>query len=294
MNKYNPMLDMVEIPDPGPDWVLDALKDSELDVTKQIEAPKAIIQVVDQVASTHKYKRVFTLGNFSAIIGKAKTKKTYLLSAIVAALMDAGNIRWDKFVGNLYDRKLILYFDTEQGLWDCQNVAKRIITMAGKDAKGEIKMYNLRKHTPEERCKIIEFALMMHGDECLMCVIDGIADLAKAINDEEEATRLVSDLMRWTAEYNIHIATVIHQNKQDNYATGWLGSAIMKKCEIILQVTKDTANPYTSFVECALSRSEDFDKFELSINHDGYPVIGGVDIQPESFEFDVKIRNVPF
>ena len=293
MSKYNPMLDMVETQE-GRDWVLDALNDSELDVTKQLEAPKAIIQIVDKVASTHKYKRVFTLGNFSAIIGKAKTKKTYLLSAMVAALMDAGNLRWDKFMGNLYDKNLILYFDTEQGLWDCQNVTKRILTMAGKDAKGRLKVYNLRKHTPQERCQIIEFALLMHGDECLMCVIDGIADLAKAINDEEEATRISSDLMRWTAEYNIHIATVIHQNKQDNYATGWLGSAIMKKCEIILQVSKDAANPYASFVECALSRSEDFEKFEISINYDGYPVIGGIEPTSETFDTSEQINDIPF
>jgi hypothetical protein len=57
-------------------------------------------------------------------------------------------------------------------------------------------------------------------------VIDGIADLANAINDEIEASRVVSLLMRWTKIYNCHIHVIIHENKADNNATGHLGSSI--------------------------------------------------------------------
>lgn len=63
-------------------------------------------------------------------------------------------------------------------------------------------------------------------------MIDGIADLAMAINDEIEASRVVSLLMKWTKLYNIHITLVIHQNKNDEYATGHLGSAILKRLNV--------------------------------------------------------------
>jgi len=143
-----------------------------------------------------------------------------------------------------------------------------------------------------ERCKLIEFALMMNGDEVGMVVIDGIADLANAINDEDEATRVVSLLMKWTKEYNCHIATVIHQNKSDNYATGHLGSAIMKKSEIVIAVTKDEIQFDTSTVECTMSRGVDFKPFKLVINKEGMPEIDSVAIQVANDEelFSSKIN----
>jgi hypothetical protein len=227
-------------------------------------------------------RRVFTLGNFSAIIGKAKSKKTYLLSAISASIIGK-KLMWDKFQGGLEtDKDLVLYFDTEQGDWDSWNVVRRIAMMAGQSYQDKFKAFNLRRFSPVERCKIIEFALLMHGDEAGFVVIDGIADLANAINDEDEASRVVSLLLRWTKDYQCHIATVIHQNKNDNFATGHLGSAIMKKCEIIISVTKDPADNYKSIVACDFTRGLDFKPFSLVINHEGLPEIDNVVIEVDN------------
>lgn len=243
-------------------------------------------------------RRVFTLGNFSAIIGKAKSKKTYLLSAIAACIIGK-KLMWDKFHGGIEtDRDLVLYFDTEQGDWDSWNVIRRIALMAGPGYKDKFKAFNLRRFSPLERCQIVEFALLMHGDEAGFVVIDGIADLATAINDEEEASRVASLLLRWTKDYNCHIATVIHQNKNDNFATGHLGSAIMKKCEIIISVTKDPSDAYKSVVECNMSRGIDFKPFSLVINREGLPEIDNVVIEVDNkFQIidDEKINNnTPF
>ncbi len=46
-----------------------------------------------------------------------------------------------------------------------------------------------------------------------LVIIDGARDLLSDINSQEQGTELVSKYMKWTELYNIHIATVIHENK---------------------------------------------------------------------------------
>ena len=98
--------------------------------------------------------------------------------------------------------------------------------------------------------------------------------LATAINDEEEASRVVSLLMKWTKIYNCHIHVVIHENKGDSYATGHLGSAILKKAEAIISVKKDSEDFRRSHVLCNLIRgTADFNDFSFRVNDEGLPEI---------------------
>jgi hypothetical protein len=278
------------------DWLIDALKESEINPDATIEKPPVLFSIVEVQAMQFVNIRVFTLGNFSAIIGKAKSKKTFLLSAISAAIIGRKTL-WKKFKGDSIPEGKVLYFDTEQGDWDAQNVVKRICYLAGGVNTDNFKAWGLRQYSPIERCEIIEYALKVHNQNVTYVVIDGIADLASAINDEEEATRVTTLLLRWTKEYNCHISTVIHQNKNDNFATGHLGSAIMKKCEIILSVTKDAQDFTVSYVECDYTRSMDFKKFKMQIDYNGFPVIDDV-IQGNEYSseyFESKINDdVPF
>jgi len=125
-----------------------------------------------------------------------------------------------------------------------------------------------------ERCDIINRFIEKRSYGISFIVIDGIADLAMAINDEIEASRVVSLLMKWTKVYNIHICVILHQNKNDNFATGHLGSSIMKKAECIISVTKDASDSLKSEVNCDYIRGAmEFDRFNIVIDDNGIPVI---------------------
>lgn len=64
-----------------------------------------------------------TLGNFSASTGKAKSKKTFNVSAIVAAALMNGEVL--RYVAEFPDNKrTVLYFDTEQSPYHCQKVIR--------------------------------------------------------------------------------------------------------------------------------------------------------------------------
>ena len=102
-----------------------------------------------------------TLGNFSASIGKAKSKKTFNVSAIVASALNNSTVLHYRSTFPENKRK-ILYIDTEQGRYHCQQVLKRILRLADlpeyKNPDNLI-MLALRKFSPKLRLAIVEQAI---------------------------------------------------------------------------------------------------------------------------------------
>jgi hypothetical protein len=259
------------------DELSDILTSCYIDTNVEIDRPPVALYVSDISGMQTIRKRLFTLGNFSAVIGKAKSRKTFLVSMLTAAMLKNDSI-YHKFHGSFPENKnRIMYFDTEQGDYDAANNIKRVQKLCG-HSDIQLNAFNLRPFSPLERCDLIEHALLKLGNVGLV-VIDGIADLAKAINDEEEATRVTTLLLRWSKVYTCHIITVIHQNKNDNFATGHLGSSVMKKAEAVISVFKEKGSNSPSTVSCDYSRGLDFEDFSFEIV-EGLPVV--IDIKPET------------
>ena len=244
------------------------LKKSIIDLSTTVEKPPTILSIRDEVGTSTMDKRLFTLGNFSCLTGKAKAKKTFL-SVLLNASLVKNNIMQNKLVANMpNNRRTVLIFDTEQSEYDAYNTGKRVSKLGG--SENNFFVFSLREYSPMERCELIEYALDKFKNESCYAMIDGIADLSNGINDEEEASRVVGLLLKWTKIYNTHICTIIHQNKNDNYATGHLGSSILKKAEIIIAVRKQDD---TSIVENERGRGIDFDSFAFEITDEGLPRI---------------------
>ena len=71
-----------------------------------------------------------TLGNFSASTGKAKSKKTFNISAIVAAALKNDEVlKYSAYLPP--NKRKILYVDTEQSKYHCHKVMERILRLAG-------------------------------------------------------------------------------------------------------------------------------------------------------------------
>ena len=174
-------------------------------VTDEFAAPPVILRVGDSV--------IGTLGNFSASTGKAKSKKTFNVCAIVAAAMTGGTVL--NYSASLPPRKRrILYVDTEQSRFHCKRVLCRILRLAGLPTDAHpplLEFLCLRGYATKERLRKIEEAIY-DLDNLGLVVIDGIRDLAHDINSPGEATDLITKLMQWTDERRIHIHTVLHLN----------------------------------------------------------------------------------
>ena len=245
------------------------LESLEVDSTKEIEEPEKAITLH---FGTDEY--IFgTMGNFSLIQGKAKSRKSYFLSALMAAAISEHNV-CGHIRGHVAD-KLNIYIDTEQGDWHASKAKNRIQTMAGLDPRinhPNFKHYRFRGLlTNKERMKLTDY-IMQSFDNIGFVVIDGVVDLAsKGVNDEEEATAIASKLLQWTSEKNCHISCVLHENKNDKNAKGHLGSYLVQKAESTAALAKSETTPGASDIVAEYTRNKEFPSMEMTIT--GYDSI---------------------
>lgn len=251
-------------------------QNARLSITSEYEQMPEVIKIGEAVAGT--------LGNFSAAIGKAKSKKTFNCSAIVASALTNNSVLGYTSCFPI-DKRKILYVDTEQGVSHCQKVLNRIYRLAGLslDQDSEyIEFLALRKYTPEVRIRVIDEAIRETAGLGLV-IIDGIRDLVYDINNSTEATNTISLLMQWTDEFQIHIHVILHQNKGDDNARGHIGTELINKAETVLQIERDKDDNNVSRVEALFIRDKDFQPFAFRINDEILPEL------VEGYTFDKKV-----
>ena len=245
---------------------------------------------------------LLSLSNISCIKGKAKSRKSFgislLLSAYFWSQRNEGNFQ-DKLVVNLPTDKNkwgALMIDTEQAKADLQRCMHRIPKLSG-FTPDNLYVYQLRKAaTIEERLLLTLEAIELYKDEISFVVVDGIADLGKDINDRSEFLAIILQLMALTDKHNIHVLSVLHENKSGTDARGHAGTEITNKSESVLQFTKHPdLGKYTTIIKGEYTRGMGFEDFSFTIDDNGLPIIDDIDkvhtkkkdqfdILPESYE----------
>ena len=253
----------------------DSLSDEELEsylskgaikASDKIIVPQKILFVGDCT--------IATFGNFSASTGKAKSKKTFNISAMVAAAITNSTVL--NYRACLPEGKRnILYFDTEQSKFHCHTVLERIYKLSGLSLQEDdprLMFWGLREYTPKLRIAVIDYALRKY-DEVGLVIIDGLRDLMYDINNGKEATDVMTVLMAWTSVYELHIHTVLHLNKNDNNPRGHIGTELENKAETVLIISKNTMNNSVSEVKPMHMRDKEFTTFAFHIDDNKLPVL---------------------
>ena len=244
----------------------DILSASQIKVTDTYETPPQIIWIDNST--------IATLGNFSASTGKAKSKKTFNVSAIVAASLAGKQVL--NYRAHLPEGKQrILYVDTEQSRFHCHNVLERILKLAGlpdTTDNDRLDFICLREYSPAIRIEVIDYALRRSKGYGLV-VIDGIRDLMLDINSTSESVEVINKMMEWSSKYDLHIHCVLHLNKGDNNVRGHIGTEMSNKAETVLVINKDNENPSISEVHALHIREKEFKPFAFTIDEAGLPII---------------------
>lgn len=242
------------------------LRQGEIKASEKPPVPPQILWVGDCT--------IATFGNFSASTGKAKSKKTFNITAMVAAAVNNSTVL--KYRASLPDgKRKILYFDTEQSRFHCHNVIERIYRLAGLSLTKEdkrIKFYGLREFTPTLRIALIDYALRTFEDVGLV-IIDGLRDLMYDINNAKESTDVMTMLMAWTSKYNLHIHCVLHLNKNDNNTRGHIGTELENKAETVLIISKNKQDSNISEVRPMHMRDKEFSSWAFHIDDNSLPVL---------------------
>lgn len=198
---------------------------------------------------------VFTKKSISTLIGKAKSGKTTATAWLVAQCIRGG--------------LTVVWVDTEQGEYYGSRTQHWILTIAGMPLCDGLKYLDLKTLKPQERTDIIESAIAEFTPDLI--VIDGIRDLVYDINDPQEATIVSGHCMRWAEQHDLHVLSILHQNKGNEYARGHLGAEMVNKSETVLSVSTDDS--MNVVCEPEFTRSEPFQPFAFARDGYGLPVL---------------------
>jgi hypothetical protein len=201
---------------------------------------------------------IATAGNYSQIIGKKKSRKSLFLTWLIS-----------QYKGNQSED--VILFDTEQGTRHVWKVMDRIKRLTGY----QVGTFYLRGKSPSERKGIIETVVKEYPSRPKLVIIDGIRDLLSNINDPDQVSELLTWLEKLTLENSLHVINVLHMNKTDNNARGHLGSELLNKSEITIEMERDEKADCT-IVKCESSRDIPFESFAFRHSVDGLPEIVGL------------------
>lgn len=216
-----------------------------------------------------------TLGNFSLLTGKAKAKKSFLVSMLLAAATRNNSLQ-DTIICSLpTDKRRVILIDTEQGRYRVWKALQRVCKLLEIETPETIEAYDLRPHDPASRVEMVHQCLIDGNPkkDIGLVVIDGIRDLINDINDPKDATTIATKLMQWSANAGCHIVTVLHQNKGDNNARGHVGTELVNKAETVISVAKYDKDPAISIVEPEECRDREIPGFAFAVNDAGLPEI---------------------
>ena len=252
--------------------------DCKVNINEKIDYPPVALSYGEKLLKSESGDKLVpialgTYGNLSVVTAPPKTMKTFFISLLASVYLSGSNI----YGGNLKGHKgngHLLHIDTEQGLWHCQKVFKRPLTMDSSINTNNYHTFGLRSIDHKMRIDFIDYYLENKIDKPSLIIIDGIADLCSDANSIIESNALVQKLMEWSAKYKCHIINVIHQNYgSQKLGTGHLGSFLEKKAETVIALEANTVNKDWVTVKCGRSRGYSFDTFSLEVNDVGLPQI---------------------
>lgn len=245
----------------------DKFLNSILDQQKEYPAPIPVISIVQN----DKTLPFLTLKSFSLWQGKQKSKKTTALALIISSFIEPN--RYDSgiyFKSNIEGK--VIWFDNEQGESYAARTMRLILSLSGNRKSDKLIYSDLREFSPNERLEIIREAIKQTPGVRLV-VIDGLVDLLTDFMDSQEGHTLTTEILKLCSQHDIHIAGVLHQNKNDKNARAHIGTISSQKCEIEISTEVDTYDRSQSNVICVNSRGLPFDTFSIRWDAGSLPCI---------------------
>lgn len=239
------------------------LQRAELDLSTDIPAPPPVLFQGD--------KTMISKGDFSVVVGAAKSRKTFCVSAMVGAYLCA-----DEYMNmsSPNDAGSVLWIDTEQSIYHAARVARRVCRIAGLPTNKKTERFRMlcfREYTPDKRRVLTDKAIRLYRPA--LVVVDGAADLILDVNDSSESAKLATMFMDITKELDNHIITVLHTNPGGDKPRGHLGTNFLNKAQALFIVRADGDISTVSVERC---RDIAVDDFAFAVNKEGLPVLASI------------------
>lgn len=214
---------------------------------------------------------LFTEDNISMLQGRAKSRKSTFLRAVVSAVVSGQY----QMLYSGYERSGVAFVDTEQGSYHCYMAARSIKYLTGR----AIPYYKTAGTTVEEKKYLVEQHLKENPD-CGFMVLDNIVHFLRNFNDPAESAELNQWLIQVKSRYNVHICLVLHENSGEGgngKAKGHLGSLLENTCETVIRIEKSTEDKGVSIVSARAMRGKEFEPFCVETDLQGNPQLSPFD-----------------
>lgn len=247
------------------------LQQAELDLSIDIPSPPPVLFQGD--------KTMISKGDFSVVVGAAKSRKTFCVSAMVGAYLCT-----DEYMNmsSPNDAGSVLWIDTEQSIYHAARVARRVCRIAGLPINQKTERFRMlcfREYTPDKRRELTDKAIRLYRPA--LVVVDGAADLILDVNDSSESAKLATMFMDITKELDNHIITVLHTNPGGDKPRGHLGTNFLNKAQALFIVRADGDISTVSVERC---RDIAVDDFAFAVNKEGLPVLTSMPSKSEKVD----------
>ena len=133
------------------DESLSLLQKAEIDLSIDIPSPPPVLYQGNKV--------MISKGDFSVVVGAAKSRKTFCVSAMVGAYLCT-----DEYMNmsSPNDAGSVLWIDTEQSIYHAAKVAKRVCRIAGlptNQKTDRFRMLCFREYEPGKRRELTDKAI---------------------------------------------------------------------------------------------------------------------------------------
>jgi hypothetical protein len=227
------------------------------DLSKVVKAAP-VVMIYDSVFARQ--------GDFSLVMGQRKAGKTTVSQFVIAtALMQRVPIDADTLgIRSRYcEGRDVIYIDTEGSEEDTADFIKGVMSiMAVSKPPENLFVFRFREYTQDE-CKEAVEHLFQYFTNSHLWLIDGVADLVKSPNQEQESNETVRWIMKYAGKLKTCMILVIHENPGDGNkkARGHLGSELERKAGGAVAVVKDNSRkPIRHLIQSRfLRKSADFE-----------------------------------
>ena len=177
-------------------------------------------------------------GDLHIVGGKSGHGKTAFMSQIMAAILSS---RFGNMVCEIQgEDPSILYIDTEQSIDDTIAIKNRVCTLANipfNEPCDRFKVARLRDTTQAlERYK--QILQLIWDIKPTVVFIDGLLDIVKDYNDQNECSEIIRELMVVSTELNMSMWCVLHENPMTDKLVGSLGSIAERKVTEVFVIRK--------------------------------------------------------
>lgn len=201
------------------------------DLSKQIEEPEPLLTLPNENGEDI---GVLYRGSLSMIAGSAGSGKTFAVTWLIGQAYEQNE-------GKLK----VLLIDTEQPPYWLKREVERIHKLLRLDTSTSsdiIQVLNLKDCDHKERVNLTGQAIQAIRPDFV--IIDGIRDLTGDFNSVEASNEVITNLLKWSAEYDCHILSVLHLNKVNSEARGHLGTELNNKIDVCFYIPKDGEKDY--------------------------------------------------